>query len=148
MRLHSFTDLPCPSPFAAARSCRREGGAGCLIPKQKVPLPWGGSSLWPVGMTVSRIAFGSCAAYDARAQPIWEEGVIPSQPDAFVWLGDFYYADEALFECSPQNLNASQCQCTADWLKQPPFMCQAGELDNARDKMVAQVGGARVQLQP
>ncbi|KAI7841581.1 hypothetical protein COHA_004751 [Chlorella ohadii] len=101
--------------------CRREGGAGCLIPKQKVPLPWGGASLWPVGKTVSRIAFGSCAAYDARPQPVWEE------------------ADEALFECSPQNLNASQCQCTPDWLKQPPFMCMAGELDNARDKMVAQV---------
>lgn len=60
-------------PLPAAYSCRREGGAGCLIPKQKVPLPWGGASLWPVGKMVSRIAFGSCAAYDVRPQPVWEE---------------------------------------------------------------------------
>jgi len=54
--------------------CRREGGAGCLIPKQKVPLAWGGSSLWPPEKeVVSRIAFGSCSAYDVREQPIWEQ---------------------------------------------------------------------------
>lgn len=45
------------------------------------------------------------------------------------------------FNCNPSNANASACQCESTWLKQPPYMCPAGELDNAREKMVAQVGG-------
>ena len=32
---------------------------------------------------VSRIAFGSCTAYDARYQEIWTEGIIPAEPDAW-----------------------------------------------------------------
>lgn len=35
--------------------------------------------------TVSKIAFGSCTAYDYQAQPVWPGGVIPSEPDAWVW---------------------------------------------------------------
>jgi alkaline phosphatase D len=62
-----------------------------------------------------------------------------SQPDAWIWLGDMYYADEAPFECSAHNLNSSACQCEPSFLRQPPFSCPAGDLDNARDKMVAQV---------
>ena len=38
--------------------------------------------------TVTRIAFGSCTSYDVRPQEIWEQGVIPSKPDAWLWLGD------------------------------------------------------------
>ncbi|EFN59092.1 hypothetical protein CHLNCDRAFT_137864 [Chlorella variabilis] len=119
--------------------CRREGGAGCLIPKKAVPLPWGGVSLWDPHLTVSRIAFGSCSAYDIRNQSVWDQGVMPSQPDAWVWLGDMYYGDEPLFNCNPANSNASACACEATYMRQPPYMCPAGELDNARDKMVAQV---------
>jgi alkaline phosphatase D len=67
------------------------------------------------------------------------QGVLVSQPDAWIWLGDMYYADEAPFECSARNLNSSACQCEGSFLRQPPFSCPAGDLDNARDKMVAQV---------
>lgn len=208
-----------PSPARNCRRCRSEGGSGCLIPKAVTPQEWGGETLWPPKKTVSKIGFGSCAAYDIRDQPLWEQvslgegcgqrgwlaqlrehagpplptvppclppalpsasqSVIPSQPDAWVWLGDFYYADEPAYECK-SNLNSSDCkvlwckqgsshrghrkktkkthkpkhtlntssvtiilQCTADWLRQPPYMCMAGDMDNARDKMVAQAGSGR-----
>lgn len=35
--------------------------------------------------------------------------MIPAAPDAWVWLGDFFYADEPDFDCGG-NRNASQCQ--------------------------------------
>lgn len=54
------------------------------------------------------------------------QGVIPLAPDAWVWLGDMFYADEPAFDCSQQNLNASQCQCAPDWLREPPYMCMVG----------------------
>jgi hypothetical protein len=54
--------------------CRQEGGPGCLIPKSAVALDWGGSSaLWPPRKLVSRIAFGSCSAYDVSRQAVWEQ---------------------------------------------------------------------------
>jgi hypothetical protein len=34
---------------------------------------------------VSRIAFGSCTARTKMPQPIWEQAVIPSEPDAWFW---------------------------------------------------------------
>jgi hypothetical protein len=34
---------------------------------------------------VSRIAFGSCTARTKMPQPIWEQAVIPSEPDAWIW---------------------------------------------------------------
>lgn len=48
---------------------------------------------------IKKIAFGSCTAYDLRPQPIWTQGVIPAQPDAWVWLGDFAYMDDPLMDC-------------------------------------------------
>lgn len=66
--------------------CRREGGAGCLIPKQVEPAEWGGSgALWPPKKLVSRIGFGSCSAYDIRNQSIWEQ--VPMRPDVVVAQG-------------------------------------------------------------
>lgn len=53
--------------------CRREGGAGCLIPKAPMPADWGGQTLWAPKKVASRVAFGSCAAYDVREQPLWEQ---------------------------------------------------------------------------
>lgn len=54
------------------------------------------------------------------------QGVIPSNPDAWVWLGDFAYFDDPLINC---NLVPSypQCNCTADWMRSPPFGCFAGD---------------------
>lgn len=125
---------------ATVLRCQREGAAwGCLVPKKAMAEHWGGDSLWPPKKVLSSLAFGSCSAYDVRQQPIWEQGIIPSQPDAWVWLGDMFYADEPPFECSPANINSSLCQCTPTWYRAPPFMCPAGDQDNARDKMMAQV---------
>ena len=69
------------------------------------------------------------------------QGVIPSQPDAFVWLGDFFYGDEPAFECSTAYIHSAQCQCTSNYYRQEPYSCMAGDLDNIRDKMMAQVCG-------
>ena len=69
----------------------------------------------------------------------WVQGVLVSQPDAFLFLGDMFYGDQPPFECSARNLNSSACQCEPSFLRQPPFSCLAGDLDNARDKMAAQV---------
>lgn len=41
--------------------------------------------------------------------PTRAQSVIPAAPDAWVWLGDFFYADEPDFDCGG-NRNASQCQ--------------------------------------
>jgi len=54
-------------------------------------------------------------------------------------LGDMFYADEPPFECNEANINSPACKCTPTYLRQPPFKCMAGDFDNARDKMVAQV---------
>lgn len=36
-------------------------------------------------------------------------------------------------------MQATGCTCTPTWLQQPPYMCMAGDMDNVRGKMVAQV---------
>jgi alkaline phosphatase D len=33
----------------------------------------------------TRIAFGSGTSVDYRPQPIWVQGIMPSNPDAFIW---------------------------------------------------------------
>lgn len=50
-------------------------------------------------------------------------------------------ADQPPFECTLANSNASVCQCTPTYIRIPPWMCAAGDADNAREKMVAQVCG-------
>lgn len=61
--------------------CRQEGGPGCLIPRAPVALDWGGSSaLWPPRKLVSRIAFGSCSAYDISHQAVWEQVGLTEPP--------------------------------------------------------------------
>jgi alkaline phosphatase D len=93
---------------------------------------------------VSRVAFGSCVAYDsATPQDVWTEGVLPSKPDAWLWLGDMAYMDVPPFDCNlEENAAAPACSCPPDHLKTPPFNCLAGDLDNARTKMQAQVRNA------
>lgn len=50
------------------------------------------------------------------------QGVIPSQPDAWVWLGDITYMDDPLMDCS-QVPTFPECNCTADFMRRPPFGC-------------------------
>eukprot|EP00200_Dunaliella_tertiolecta_P004176 CAMPEP_0202341118 /NCGR_PEP_ID=MMETSP1126-20121109/2261_1 /ASSEMBLY_ACC=CAM_ASM_000457 /TAXON_ID=3047 /ORGANISM="Dunaliella tertiolecta, Strain CCMP1320" /LENGTH=624 /DNA_ID=CAMNT_0048931911 /DNA_START=143 /DNA_END=2017 /DNA_ORIENTATION=- len=87
---------------------------------------------------VSRVAFGSCSAYDVRPQPIWENAIIPSAPDAWVWLGDFAYLDDTAVRCSATP-SAPECNCTATFMSYPPNQCLAGNLDIARVRMARQV---------
>lgn len=45
---------------------------------------------------VSKIAFGSCTAYDYSPQPVWVHGVIPSEPDAWIWSLSFLFKSSVL----------------------------------------------------
>lgn len=67
------------------------------------------------------------------------QGVIPSGPDAWVWLGDFTYMDDPLLDCSQVPL-FPECNCTADFMRHPPFQCFAGDVQHARTRMLHQVG--------
>ena len=49
-----------------------------------------------------------------------------------------YYADEPVFTCEA-NSTAPACTCTPTQLQRPPHACLAGDLDNARTKMTAQL---------
>ncbi|KAL3684029.1 hypothetical protein R1sor_002051 [Riccia sorocarpa] len=87
---------------------------------------------------VSKIAFGSCTAYDYSAQPVWVHGVIPSNPDAWIWLGDMAYMDIPRINCAALPSHA-HCNCTSDWLHQAPYSCMAGDVDHALSRIQAQL---------
>ncbi|CAM6118223.1 unnamed protein product [Calypogeia fissa] len=87
---------------------------------------------------VSKIAFGSCTAYDYSPQPIWVHGVIPSDPDAWIWVGDMAYMDEPRVNCQALPSHA-HCNCTSDWLHQAPYTCMAGNHDHALSRVQAQL---------
>eukprot|EP00877_Chromochloris_zofingiensis_P012778 jgi/Chrzof1/7754/Cz02g35160.t1 len=80
---------------------------------------------------IKKIAFGSCTAYDLRPQPIWTQGVIPAQPDAWVWLGDFAYMDDPLMDCHIVP-DFPECTCNATFMRHPPSQCFAGDPVHAR----------------
>jgi alkaline phosphatase D len=48
------------------------------------------------------------------------QGVIPSNPDAWVWLGDITYMDDPLLDCA-QVPGFPECNCSADFMRRPPF---------------------------
>lgn len=66
------------------------------------------------------------------------QGIIPSNPDAWVWLGDFAYFDDPLINCDvvPDH---PECNCTADFIRRPPFQCFAGVAEHARLRVQLQV---------
>eukprot|EP00241_Pyramimonas_parkeae_P003592 CAMPEP_0114237380 /NCGR_PEP_ID=MMETSP0058-20121206/7357_1 /TAXON_ID=36894 /ORGANISM="Pyramimonas parkeae, CCMP726" /LENGTH=654 /DNA_ID=CAMNT_0001349413 /DNA_START=109 /DNA_END=2073 /DNA_ORIENTATION=+ len=90
-----------------------------------------------VAFGINRIAFGSCTSYHHVSQ-VWVEGVIPSAPDAWIWMGDMSYMDDPNINCDDFPTH-SNCNCTADWLHIPPHGCNAGNLDHATLRMEAQL---------
>lgn len=70
--------------------------------------------------------------------PACLQGVIPSSPDAWVWLGDFAYMDDPLINCNSVP-SYPQCNCSATWLQRPPFGCFAGVAEHARLRVQLQV---------
>ncbi|MEW5306897.1 MAG: hypothetical protein WDW36_009334 [Sanguina aurantia] len=86
---------------------------------------------------VSRIAFGSCTAYDLRSQPVWTQGVIPSAPHAWIWLGDMAYTDTSDADCSLYP-SFPQCNCSSNFYAYPG-QCNAGNLDHARERLAYQL---------
>ena len=58
------------------------------------------------------------------------QGVIPADPDAWIWAGDFVYLDNAFLDCA-EVPTQPDCTCNATWLSSPPFMCMAGNLPHA-----------------
>ena len=58
------------------------------------------------------------------------QGVIPADPDAWIWAGDFAYLDNAFLDCA-EFPTQPDCSCNATWLASPPFSCMAGDLPHA-----------------
>ncbi|GMH45772.1 hypothetical protein BSKO_13735 [Bryopsis sp. KO-2023] len=88
---------------------------------------------------VEKIAFGSCTSHFVGSVPIWNTGVVPSKPDAWIWLGDFVYMDSPFLSCNDP-VNNSQCEeCDYTFLSHPPHSCQTGDLDHALAKAQKQV---------
>eukprot|EP00210_Caulerpa_lentillifera_P006442 g6154.t1 len=84
---------------------------------------------------ISRIAFGSCSVYHRYPQTFWTTGVIPSQPDAWIWLGDFIYLDSGLGVCPREGYqNISDCNCEVTVMHRPPYNCFGGNITYAREK--------------
>ncbi|EFJ47581.1 hypothetical protein VOLCADRAFT_91850 [Volvox carteri f. nagariensis] len=88
-----------------------------------------------------KVAFGSCSAFDLRPQPIWTEGVIPAQPDAWIWVGDMAYLDTPPVSCDllgPSLAAQSRwCNCSgASSYITLPGQCMAGDVDAATERWV------------
>jgi len=89
---------------------------------------------------VSKIAFGSCTGYDYRPQHIWSAGVIPTEPDAWIWTGDFVYMDHIVADCEVVN-----CTCKKKDLL-TMTSCHAGDYDLALQRVESQLAHEDYQL--
>ena len=96
------------------------------------------------------------------------QGVIPNQPDVWVWLGDIAYLDDAqvcycinvalffggsgwFIQSTHYSVNmplqvgcaatpsAPHCQCESNFMQHPPNQCMAGQFDYALMRMMHQV---------
>eukprot|EP00210_Caulerpa_lentillifera_P006441 g6153.t1 len=84
---------------------------------------------------ISRIALGSCVSYYRYPQTFWTTGVIPSEPDAWIWLGDFIYLDTALGYCPREGYESiPECNCELTVMHKPPYSCFANNITYAREK--------------
>jgi len=96
------------------------------------------SGLISTDKRVSRIAYGSCTSFHLYPQPVWTQGVIPSDPDAWIWLGDIVYMDIPFVDCDvhPED---PQCHCDVTAFTYPPSACMTGNLTHAREKIRLQL---------
>lgn len=85
---------------------------------------------------VSRIAFGSGTASEYGPQPIWQQAVIPTDPHAWIWVGDMAYMDLPTVNCA-ENKKHPQCRCQVDWLHEKS--CMAGNLSHAQARLQSQI---------
>ncbi|GBG77632.1 hypothetical protein CBR_g24078 [Chara braunii] len=92
----------------------------------------------PEGHIVSKVAFGSCTARVVVPQPIWAWGVIPSEPHAWIWNGDFSYTDAPGVDCRVE-VSHKNCNCTKNWLRKSKASCLAGDIPHAKWKLGKQV---------
>lgn len=86
------------------------GLACCIASNIAVPLPTS---------PVTDLAFGSCNAHN-RDQTIWK-GIVDSNPDLFVWLGDVVYADTPLFPMIAKSTPIPQMRAKFDAQKSSPL---------------------------
>ncbi|CAM6129940.1 unnamed protein product [Calypogeia fissa] len=87
---------------------------------------------------VSRVAFGSCTSRKPIKQPIWREGIIPSNIDAWIWAGDIAYMDWPDINCK-ENPDDVQCNCTRTWLHNNRQTCFSGDIEHAKKKLEIQL---------
>ncbi|RYG96446.1 hypothetical protein EON65_54390 [archaeon] len=89
------------------------------------------------GFYLNSIAFGSCTAYDLRDWHIFDDAIIPSQVEGWIWTGDFVYLDDGEINCSifePTRDWQASCNCSASWINQPPYSCHAGNEEYASSR--------------
>lgn len=63
------------------------------------------------------------------------QAIIPSAPDAWVWLGDMAYMDMPVFECTDDLEDSPACSCERTIFSHPPHNCFAGDVQNAQRKL-------------
>lgn len=69
--------------------------------------------------------------------PPHQQGVLPTNPDAWLWVGDMTYLDTALVDCEHHPQHAG-CHCEQDFLHHP-WQCFAGDVQHAAAKWQAMV---------
>ena len=73
-----------------------------------------------------------------RKYLVCAKGVIPSEPDLWIWMGDFVYMDSPLINCNTHK-NAAACSCNVTLETFPPHTCQRGDFEHSRERVRLQV---------
>lgn len=92
------------------------------------------------------IAFGSCSSYDLRDMTVFTDAIIPTQPDAWIWTGDFVYLDDSTINCEIYQASAEwqeSCNCTATWFANPPYSCHAGDVNYAKQRWLKGISNGK-----
>jgi alkaline phosphatase D len=84
---------------------------------------------------ISSIAFGSCSSYDLRDLTIFTDAILPSKPDAWIWVGDMVYLDDSDLNCAVYQSTPDwqlTCNCTPTYYQHSPYSCRAGDVEHAQ----------------
>lgn len=88
---------------------------------------------------INSVSFGSCTSHDLTEMSIFDDAIIPSKPEAWIWTGDLAYLDNNEINCNifdnSQEWQMS-CNCTASYIEDPPYSCHAGDIEYAKNRWI------------